>query len=424
VSSYKRSLAWNGLATFISQAATLLATVLVARSLGREAFGQVVFIQTIVISLSSIGQLSTGLLASRYVSEYQAVDKAKAGRIIGLCSLATLFAGAILALVVVSIAYIGTDVLFGNASLASGLIFASVQVAFAVGSGYQVGALAGLLAFRAIASSSIICGFLHVILCVGGTQIFGVSGALAGYAISAVFRWIVQNRALQISARENLVLITWRDCLSETHLLKNFAIPAALGTLTTMLTVLVAHSFLAKEDNGLSQLALFGAATTIKSVAMYIPNIISVVATSLFNSAIGGRTGADAKLNFRRHAMHIVGASFLGSLMLCFGGKYLMLLFGKTFSSSEVAILMTVLGVSVLVEAFGLVLFQLIQASGKMWQSFLMISVPRDAVTILLAYYLTMAMGAVGLAVAFLGGHSAALIGKLWLSSIYFRKLR
>jgi hypothetical protein len=108
-----------------------------------------------------------------------------------------------------------------------------------------------------------------------------------------------------------------------------------------------------------------------------------------------------------------------GAVVLCFFGPRAMQVFGANFHIENMNIMILLMSLSVAVEAIGIGLYQLIQCHEKMWASFFFISLPRDMILTLSAYFLTGSYGATGLAGAVLIGHSSAFVAIL---SIIFKK--
>jgi O-antigen/teichoic acid export membrane protein len=104
------------------------------------------------------------------------------------------------------------------------------------------------------------------------------------------------------------------------------------------------------------------------------------------------------------------------ALVLWLFGPKAMKVFGADFTSENTTIMISFMSLSVLIEALGIGVNQLIQCHEKMWFSFYLIALPRDIILALSAFFLTHSYGATGLAGAVLIAHSAALLAILLIT--------
>src|SRR5688572_23639658 len=85
---------WNLVGATFNQGSTFVLGIVVAKTLGRELYGGFGFLQTTLLMFSTLAQLALGFAATKHVAEYRVVDKARAGRVIGLCAGLSALAGA------------------------------------------------------------------------------------------------------------------------------------------------------------------------------------------------------------------------------------------------------------------------------------------------------------------------------------------
>ena len=77
---------WNVVSAAFIQGSVFLTNVAIANILGREVFGEFGMIQNTMLIVAGIAQMSMGVTATKYIAEFRSNDKARAGRILGLCS--------------------------------------------------------------------------------------------------------------------------------------------------------------------------------------------------------------------------------------------------------------------------------------------------------------------------------------------------
>src|SRR5712691_2179953 len=148
------------MAAVCTQGSTFAISVIVANALGRQIFGEYAMIQSTLLTLAPIAQLATGYTVTRYVAEFRSTDRDRAGRTLGLCSIVSASAACVAALALLAGApWLAADILQAP-HLAPGLLLVAAVVLFTVMNGYQIGALAGLEAYRDLATEGSVSGTL------------------------------------------------------------------------------------------------------------------------------------------------------------------------------------------------------------------------------------------------------------------------
>src|SRR5207253_5798020 len=202
-------ISWNVLSVLFMQGSTFLVNVALANLLGRQHFGEFAVIQTTLMTVAGLGQMATGVTAAKYVAETRISRKRIAGQILGLCSVVSLVTGLVCCgLLFVRANWIAAEIL--NApQLNVDLSIAAAVALFLTMNAYQVGALAGLEAFRSSAILSSTLGIFHVITCIVGAWLFGLDGALVGFLLSSAVRWACFGRLVQVEGRQQGIKTDW-----------------------------------------------------------------------------------------------------------------------------------------------------------------------------------------------------------------------
>ena len=84
---------WSMTGTVISQGMMLVASVLVARMLGKTGYGELGMVRSTVSMFGIFAGFGLGLTATKYVAEFRQTDPDKTGRIIGLSRLFAIATG-------------------------------------------------------------------------------------------------------------------------------------------------------------------------------------------------------------------------------------------------------------------------------------------------------------------------------------------
>jgi len=413
---FGRGVFWNLAGTLFAQGSVFLTAIVLARLLGKEVFGELGIIQSTLLTLTSIAQVSTGLTATKFVAEFRDVDKARAGRVLGLCSALTLITGVVAtALLLISTPWVAEHMLVAP-HLATSLVISATFVLFSVMNGYQIGALAGLESYKSISVYGAVLGAAHLALCGLGSMSWGLNGALGGMTVSALLRWGVYGLVLHREIEKQGIAILRREGLKEQEVLYRFALPAALSGLTTMPAIWLGNAFLVQQPGGYSEMGVYSAASNLRTIVLFLPVLFNSVALSLINSHKGQSNREAYTSTFFLNLKLTTVTALIGAVVMWWCGEWVIGIFGPDFVGKNVTELLLFMSISVVLEAIGVAVYQLIQSHGIMWLSFLAIAMPRDVLVVVAAYFLTQSYGAAGLAGAFALGCLFALIVKLVLS--------
>jgi hypothetical protein len=197
--------------------------------------------------------------------------------------------------------------------------------------------------------------------------------------------------------------------------MRRFAIPAALGGITTMPSIWFANSFLVNQANGYVEMGTYSAALNLRTIVLFIPALINGVAISIINSHRGVKNIQSYQKFFIINTCITIFSALFGAIFLWFFGQKAIKLFGVNFTNLNTEIVISIMSLSVFVEALGISVYQLIQCHEKMWASFFLIALPRDLILVASAYFLTAGYGSAGLAGSVLLGHLFALLAKSFI---------
>jgi O-antigen/teichoic acid export membrane protein len=405
---------WNLIATIFNQGSIIAVNVVVARIVGKQAFGEYSIVVSTLITVATLIQLSMGYTATKYVAEFRSTDKAKTGRILGLCALIT-----------VSMACLGTILLiFGASPLATyamkapqltiALMVGAGYLFFSAVNGYQVGVFAGLEAYHNLAKAGIISGIITVFGIALGAWWLQVHGALLGLSVTTMLRCLFHNFWLRKELRQNKLAVTYKDLQQESSIIHSFALPAALSGYVTMPAIWLGNTFLIRQAEGFEQMALYNAALTFRMIVMFLPLVVNNVGLSILNNHKGRGDAVMYWKTFRLTLAVNAGSVILVSLMLLGSGPTLLNLFGKDFGNAY--LVLKILLLATLIEGIAISVYQIIQSHAMIWQSLMLIAVPYCLLFVVLAYYLTSLYGAVGLAVAYTAGWAVNLVATCLLA--------
>lgn len=278
---------WVGLGTFLSKFLVLCATILAARLLGKEAFGQFNMIRDTCGMMGTFAGLGLGLTLVKYVSELKSNDSQYLSEILG-----GIFLVGFLSVAVISIGTLG-----GSDLLASRLLNApdlSIALRFGVlmfigsaGSYFLNNALVGLEKFKAMTLIGMIEGILCFPSVLIGCHFMGVNGIILGFSftsfVSLAWQWILFHREI----RHRKVVFSYRLTRELWRVLFKFSMPTFCASLMATPVYWLVRVFLTKYPGGYAELGIYSAAFRFQGMLMLISGVINSAMLPLLGSKEG-----------------------------------------------------------------------------------------------------------------------------------------
>jgi O-antigen/teichoic acid export membrane protein len=399
-------LTWNLVGTVFTLGSSFVTNILFANILGRDVFGEYGMVLSTMVTISGIAQLATGFTATKYVAEYRVQDKEKTARIMGLCSVLSSIAAFIAAAaLLLGAAWLAVHTLKAP-HMRKGLMIAAGYVLFSVLNGYQMGVLAGLESYRALAGCTAVHGCAAVGIGTLAAWLWGLEGALASMAFGSLLRWYLFHRVMKSETESHGIKVRYDGIWKEREVIYSFALPTAISGFSSMPALWMANAFLVRQQDGYSQMGLYGSASNLKSLVLFLPLLLNNVSMSLLNSQRGAGDEVRYRKVFWTNLVFTAAMALAGAALVAASGKWLLRLYGKDFTEGYM-VLVVLMGASIF-ECVTLASYQIVQAQGKMWLSFFAIALPRDAMVVVLAYLLIPSHGAMGLAISYTAAHATA----------------
>lgn len=400
---------WSFSGAVISRVFTLVGFIVVARILGRDEFGKLGIIQVTVAMFQIFAGFGLGLTATKYVSEFRVNQQRRAGRIVALSLLVATMCGAVLSVALVLFARPLAVQFLGSPELTPILRISAAMLFFLALNGYQLGTLAGLECFKAIAKVNLMVGLLSFCTLVAGTYAYGLRGAVWGLAGGAFLNWAITQWQLRSELSSAGILLDFRHCLAEARLLGQFSVPAILSGALVMPVSWICSAMLVRTPNGYGQMGIYNAMNQWFAALLFLPFVIEQVTLPL----ISERLAADDDQQSRKLlSLSIkVNALMVGPLIAlgCLASPLIIRLYGRDFQNSSTVLVVVLItaGLAAIQAPVG----QLLAASDRMWLGFLMNM--GWAVTILIATGALINRGAIGLALARMIAYSVHCIWTL-----------
>ena len=361
---------WSLAGAVISRGLMLVASIVVARMLGKTGFGELGMIQSTVGMFGVFAGFGLGLTATKHVAEFRTTDPDRAGRIIALSNLVAIVTGGVMALGLFIFApWLAAHTI--NAPHLAGVLRIGALILFISAlNGAQTGALSGFEAFRTIAHVNLAVGLISFPILIAGARFGGLTGAVWAIAINLVFNWLLNHLALRREAPKYRIPFQVRGCRQEFSVLWKFSLPAVLAGSMVGPVNWICNAMLVNQPNGYSEMGIYNAANQWYAVLLFLPGLLGQVVLPILSERLGQKeTSQSLKtmvLAIKANALLVLPLVLIASI----ASPYIMGLYGEGFRSGwptlVVVLLMT--GLLTIQTPVG----QIIAASGRMWIGFAM----------------------------------------------------
>jgi len=405
---------WSIGGALISRSLMLLASILVARMLGRDLYGEYGMIRTTVNMFLVFAGFGLGMTATKHIAEYRVNDPERAGRIMAISGLFALGTGTLVAVgMFVFAPWIASHTI--NAPQLTGelRIGAFILLLNAL-NGAQTGALAGFEAFKVIAKVNLWVGLLSFPLLVGGAYWGGLRGAVWALAANMIINWLINHIALRRVVAFTNIPFTTKGCLEEWPVLWKFSLPATLGGILVSPVLWACSAMLVNQPGGYGQMGIFDAANQWRLAILFIPTAVGQIVLPLLSNLNGVNDRDKYRKTLKYNALMNCGISLVVAVPVIVLAPIIMNSYGAGFEQGTMTLVL--LSFSTILIAFNNVIGQAIASKGKMWIGFVFNFLWAIALLSCSQYILNIGYGSYGLALANL----VAYIFHTFIQTIYW----
>jgi len=363
---FARGVFWSMAGAVISRGLMFIATVSVARILGKTGYGELGMIQSTVGLFGAFAGFGLGLTATKHVAEFRQNDPERAGRIIGLSWLVAMFTGGLMAFGLFIFAPWLADHAINAPHLAGVLRIGALILFISALNGAQTGALSGFEAFKTIAYVNIFVGLLSFPILIGGAYFGGLTGAVWAMAINLGFNWLFCHVALGKESRRYSVPVTFNHCSREIPILWRFSLPAVLSGVMVGPAHWVCRALLANKHNGYDELGSLTAALVFQQLLMFISGMLATPLLAMISNA-----GPNISKNLG--LVNILSSWILGVIvaipLLCFP-EVAQAIFGKAYDTHNFKVTLSLVVFCTSVMTFNEGLARVLAANSLLWWGF------------------------------------------------------
>ncbi|MGA2031933.1 MAG: oligosaccharide flippase family protein [Thermoguttaceae bacterium] len=387
---------WSMAGAVISRGLMLVASVFVARLLGKTGYGELGIIRSTVMMFGVFAGFGLGLTATKYVAEFRQSDPARAGRIIGLSGLfATLTSGLMALGLFLFAPWLAEHTI--NAPHLAGVLRIGALILFISGiNGAQTGALSGLEAFKTIAYVNLFTGLASFPVLIAGTYFGGLTGAVWATTVSLGLNWLLNHLALRREAARHHVPFIFENCVREWSVLWRFSLPAVLSGALVGPVTWACSALLVNRPGGYGEMGIYSAANQWFAILFFLPGLLSQVLLPVLSDQLGQQdirqSMTTLKLAITLNLLVVAPFAILASV----ASPYIMGLYGDGFKAGWPTLVLVL--VAATLHALETPPLRLLAAAGRMW-----LDLTTNAVWALILFVCTVLLvhlGAVGVAAA------------------------
>jgi O-antigen/teichoic acid export membrane protein len=399
---------WVLVAALATQAGGFLEAIIPARLLGIENYGKLAAIQSTLTMLASFAGLGIGTTAARYVAQLRQTDPTRAGRVIGLCILIVLGTAGIFTTGLILFAPFFSQLVLGSSELANELRLGAIFLFFFTLTTCQIGILSGFEAFSRLAWAACLQTIGTVAMVLVFTLMWGLPGTILALGGGALLTWLLQEKALRREYRRWMIRVRFAEAGKEKHIFAGFALPAALSGILGGVVTAGGNAILVRQVNGLTDVAIFYAANTIRTIALFAPSLLTRVTMPILSNLYGLKRQASFRKTFALTLLVSTGFAIFSALGIFILSPILLNLFGKSFLSGDSVLALSL--TSAIFEVVAVNLFQVLYSHGRIWTHLFIVSI-WSALILSITWKLAPEWGADGLALSYCVG---------WLVSCVF----
>lgn len=400
---------WSVLNVGMTQPLAMLTSIVVARILEVSAFGELSMIRSTILMLGVFAGTGLGIAATRHIAEFREKTPERAGRVVAML----LMVGSIMGLLASMLCFVFAETLVVSVMHSETLVLpfkiGSLLLVLNTLNGVNVGVLAGLEAYRAIAILGLLEGVLNLCFVTGGAWLAGVPGAVAGMIIAMVVTLFSKLVAVKQACNRFGIRLKLQGSWAEMPMLRQVALPSVIIAISVQPFEWLGRLMLSHQTNGFSEVGVFGVVQSWGQVMLVLPAQVTVPSLAILTSLYASGEYPSFRRLVSTNLKLVVGLSVLVSLPMLLFTKQIMGLYGTSFMIGVPAL--RVMVVTYLIAVITMVFSEVLVASNRVWiqsaQKFLW------GITMVVSAYFFVDHGAVGLAFAYAVGNFFFLVAQV-----------
>ena len=393
---------WALTSNMFAKGMALVTSIIIARFLGKEIFGEYSTIRSLLISISTLSIFGLGLTTTKFIAEYKTLKPTLVHLVAKQSIKISTFLSLTISLIFFIFSdYIATDIL-EQAKLSISLKIISFWIYFNSVTTTQIGILAGFKIFKDLLRINLIIGVFSLIASTTFVWFFGLNGVLAALLFSQILNWILIKNLVNKVLSDFPIKETQKGVF---FLIFKFSIPVAFQAIINALTNWSAIYVLIKLSN-YSSIGIYNASIQWGVLIIFIPMALSNVLLSHLSEK--KQSSKNNKSFFNKILfITLIITTLLFLLIVLFSNQIISFYGANYFSMKPVIIACSAATIFIsLIEVFS----QFYMIHNKNWEMFF-IKLLKGIGVVLLTYYL--------IAFKFIDGALSLAISSLFLNALF-----
>lgn len=371
---------WAIMGSVLGRGLALIAGIAIARFLGKDVYGEYGMIKSNLVLISTFSTFGLGYTATKFIAQNVGKNNSVIYSVHHIATKITLIFSSLLAFLVFVFAEPFAEFLEGE-HLANLFRYSAIAIIFNALTTTQIGELAGLGKYKAIAMNNTYVGIFTFIVSVLLSYSYGIEGAAVALILSFCFNCLINRVSLSRNITYRILLSSDKyNQLTKEILL--FSFPVALQESTYSITSWLTMLVLVKLSN-YGEVGLNAVANQWFSVVLFIPGALRNVALShLSGSADDSKTN---KLVLKRLLLINFVFTFIPFLIISIFSSIICKLYGSSYIGLQPVLIVCTF--NSVINSITNILTQELMAQGRNWYLFFS-RIGRDMFTLALGVLL------------------------------------
>lgn len=389
---------WSLLSIIASKGSILLASIFIAKVIGKSAFGQLGIIQSTIVMFGSFAMFGISMTITKYVAEFSSTNLKLASRIIRQFGVLISITGIAFSLVLFLSSFWISKIIFNSPELSIYLKFCSILIFTEAILGYISAILYGLHSFKQLAKINSIVGVISFISLIGFTQIYKINGTIFALILNGILSLLINFYFLNAELKRNNISWYLEIPFNEIKIFLNFTVPAFLSSLMITSAYWISNSFLVQMTKSFDEVAIFNAANQWRVFIVFIPATLGSVILPLLSSYIGNESSGLYSKTFNVSLFITIIISLGMAIPLLIFSPWIMQNYGPGFKQGY--LVLDTIALSGVLMCINNVIGMSIVAKGFLWFGFLLNLFWAAALIGFSYFFINKGYGALGIALS------------------------
>lgn len=354
---------WSFAGTAFGKLIVLIGSILCARMLGKEAYGEFGMVRSTVNMFVVFGTAGLGLTASKYISEFRVTDKKHISSIYILTNGFAFITGLIITIVVLLFSDYLAEKTLNAPELAGSIRIGAMLLFITIINCAPNGALTGIEDFKSIAINTLIGSVVETLFMLVGAYWWSVPGAVLGFGMGYLSLYVLNLFSIRKQFISENINMSFKELRKEDlSLLYRFSLPAALSSIMVAPAYWVARTMLVNA-NGFGEMAIFEASEQWRSILVFVPGTLCNIVLPILSSVNATDASKFWKILNVNITLNVVIATLI-AVFVSLLSPFIIKLYGGGFTDSTTLVL---LSLSTIFSSVATVVGASIASRAKMW---------------------------------------------------------